>query len=175
MRKSKSSPKDETWPSACPVRADFSASGPDRHVEALTDAHNLFGRILPLRQWLGELARRHDLEAARPHVVAALSKQYTQQRTILNWALRLAAAARHRHRARHHLLSHPQSQPGDAHPRAHRRESPRRTRRESPCDRPVRRSRQGSRGLARRPGGYAGSKSAASPCARVPPRGTAPT
>jgi signal transduction histidine kinase len=74
----------------CPVRTDFSASGPDRHVEALTDAHNLFGRILPLRQWLGELARRHDLEAARPHVVAALSKQYTQQRTILNWALRLA-------------------------------------------------------------------------------------
>lgn len=75
---------------ACPVRADFSASGPDRHVEALTDAHNLFGRILPLRQWLGELARRHDLQAARPHVVAALSKQYTQQRTILAWALRLA-------------------------------------------------------------------------------------
>jgi signal transduction histidine kinase len=57
----------------------------------LTDGQNLYGRILPVRQWLGELARRHDLEAARPLVVAELSRKHSRTRTVLTWMFWLAA------------------------------------------------------------------------------------
>lgn len=74
-----------------PVSAAFSPASSGRRFETLTDGHNLYGRILPVRQWLGELARRQDLETARPLVVAELSRKHARQRTMLTWMFRLAA------------------------------------------------------------------------------------
>ena len=71
--------------------AAFSPAGPGRRFESLTDGHNLYGRILPVRQWLGELARRHDLETARPLVVAELAGKHAHQRTVLTWMFWLVA------------------------------------------------------------------------------------
>lgn len=71
--------------------AAFSPASAGRRFESLTDGHNLYGRILPVRQWLGELARRHDLETARPLVVAELSGKHARQRTVLTWMFWLAA------------------------------------------------------------------------------------
>lgn len=68
-----------------PASAAFSPASSGRRFESLTDGHNLYGRILPVRQWLGELARRHDLETARPLVVAELSGKHTRTRTVLTW------------------------------------------------------------------------------------------
>ncbi|NNM28643.1 MAG: ATP-binding protein [Akkermansiaceae bacterium] len=74
-----------------PVTATFGASGSDRDLVALTDGRNLYGKILPLRQWLGELARRHDLETERPRVTAELASRYARQKTVLTWVAWLAA------------------------------------------------------------------------------------
>jgi signal transduction histidine kinase len=74
-----------------PASAAFRPASSERRFESLTDGHNLYGRILPVRQWLGELARRHDLETARPLVVAELSRKHARQRTVLTWMFRLAA------------------------------------------------------------------------------------
>jgi signal transduction histidine kinase len=74
-----------------PASAAFGPASAGRRFEALTDGQNLYGRILPVRQWLGELARRHDLESARPLVVAELSGKHARQRTVLTWMFRLAA------------------------------------------------------------------------------------
>lgn len=75
----------------CPVTAGFQTGGPERRLEALTDAHNLYGRILPLRDWLGELALRHTLEEERPQVVAELAERFGRQRSLLRWMSWIAA------------------------------------------------------------------------------------
>ena len=49
----------------------------------MTDGNNLYGKILPIQDWLKELARRHDLKTSRPYIVAELSKRYAQQKTNL--------------------------------------------------------------------------------------------
>lgn len=71
--------------------AAFSPASPERRFGSLTDGHNLYGRILPARQFLGELARRHDLETARPLVLAELSAKNARARTVLTWMFWLAA------------------------------------------------------------------------------------
>jgi hypothetical protein len=38
----------------------------ERSIETLTDGRNQYGTLLPSRQWMNELARRHDLERERP-------------------------------------------------------------------------------------------------------------
>ncbi len=52
-------------------------------LSLLTDGHNLYGLILPIRGWLKQLARRHDLETERPLVAAELNRRYLQQTTNL--------------------------------------------------------------------------------------------
>ena len=74
-----------------PASAAFRPASSGRRFESLTDGQNLYGRILPVRQWLGELARRHDLETARPLVIAELSRKHTRTRTGLTWMSWLAA------------------------------------------------------------------------------------
>ncbi len=74
-----------------PVDARFGADSTARSLAALTDGCNLYGQILPVRQWLEELARRHDLEAERPLVVAELNRHYARQKTKLVWMGRLTA------------------------------------------------------------------------------------
>jgi signal transduction histidine kinase len=61
------------------VDPDLSA----RSASALTDGNNLYGRILPIREWFGELAMRHDLETERPLVAAELNKRYQRQKENL--------------------------------------------------------------------------------------------
>ena len=66
-----------------------------RSYSALTDGFNLYGQILPLRDWLNELARRHDLETERPIVLAELNNRYARQKTyltLLGWLAALLAA-----------------------------------------------------------------------------------
>ena len=61
-----------------------------RSYDSLTDGRNFYGGILPLRQWLGELAMRHQLELERPQVALQLSSLYEQQKTLLNRLIALA-------------------------------------------------------------------------------------
>ncbi|MDF7799312.1 histidine kinase [Pontiellaceae bacterium B1224] len=51
--------------------------------EALTDGSNLYGEILPVREWMHQLARRHALEAERPLIIDALNGRNARQRTNL--------------------------------------------------------------------------------------------
>ncbi len=67
-----------------PVQANFTATSPERSFSALTDGRNLYGTILPLRKWLGELARRHDLEVVRPLIATQAEHLYARQKTNLN-------------------------------------------------------------------------------------------
>ncbi|MFC5051807.1 ATP-binding protein [Rubritalea spongiae] len=54
-----------------------------RRIETLTDGQNFFGEILPIRNWLQQLARRHELEVERPLVADALQAHYTRQKENL--------------------------------------------------------------------------------------------
>lgn len=66
------------------VRANVQPSARGRDIENLTDGHNFFGQIIPIRTWLEELALRHDLERQRPLVAQALKENYARQSAILN-------------------------------------------------------------------------------------------
>jgi len=60
--------------------------GPDiavRSVDALTDGNNLYGKILPLKQWMLQLAKRHELELELPAVEAELERRYERQKAVL--------------------------------------------------------------------------------------------
>jgi len=61
-----------------------------RPASALTDGRNIFGRILPIRQWLEELALRYELETERPLVVAELATRYARQKANLRRMIWLA-------------------------------------------------------------------------------------
>lgn len=67
----------------------------NRTLAALTDGRNLYGHILPVKQWMGQLARRHMLEKERPLVVAALNQRYARQKSnlqLMSWLAALLAA-----------------------------------------------------------------------------------
>lgn len=74
-----------------PVQASFGVDNPNRSLGALTDGRNLYGNILPVRQWLNQLARRHDLETERPLLAAELAIRYARQKTNLTRMFWLAA------------------------------------------------------------------------------------
>lgn len=59
--------------------ANFDNIKPNRSLSNLTDGHNFYGKILPIREWLEQLTERYELEAERPLVRAELDKRYTQQ------------------------------------------------------------------------------------------------
>ena len=62
-----------------------------RRLEALTDGSNFYGRILPPREWLFQLAQRHKLETNRPLVAAELNGRYLRQRTMMSALLAMVA------------------------------------------------------------------------------------
>ena len=72
--------KDRNVALGTPVHANFAVKDSERSFSALTDGRNLYGNILSLRAWLGELARRHDLEYLRPLVAAELGQRYARQK-----------------------------------------------------------------------------------------------
>ena len=70
--------------------AEFDGWGDSRKIEALTDGRNLYGTILGQRGWLGQLARRHDLEILLPKVNGQLDQRYSLQKhslRILFWVV----------------------------------------------------------------------------------------
>lgn len=67
------------------AKASFPLAAPSRQFSAITDGRNLYGNILPIRDWLGQLARRHELESERPLIVAELNNRYALQKSILKW------------------------------------------------------------------------------------------
>ncbi len=64
-----------------PVTANFNPRAGIRRLSNLTDGRNYYGSILPLRDWLNQLAARHELESERPLVVAELNARSARQRT----------------------------------------------------------------------------------------------
>lgn len=72
------------------VTADFGCSDAERTLQAITDGKNRYGEILPTRQWMLQLARRHDLEKERPRAADELNRLYQKQRTWLKWLIGLA-------------------------------------------------------------------------------------
>lgn len=82
-----------------PIRAEGQSTGSSdnsrRFLSALTDGHNLYGRVLPIRIWMNQLAHRHDLETARPLVAAELNRRYESQKRnlrIMTWLAAVLAA-----------------------------------------------------------------------------------
>ena len=73
------------------VRTDLEPETHHRTATALTDGLNFYGQILPIRDWMNELARRHDLETERPHIVDELNRRYALQKANLNRMYWLAA------------------------------------------------------------------------------------
>lgn len=77
------------------TQTNFSVDSPGRSLASLTDGRNLYGKILPVRDWLNQLARRHDLEAERPVITTELDIRHLRQKTNLNrlgWLAVLLAA-----------------------------------------------------------------------------------
>lgn len=62
-----------------------------RASSLLTDGSNFYGRILSTREWMAQLARRHQLELERPPIAAELNQRYAQQQTMLQRMIWLAA------------------------------------------------------------------------------------
>jgi signal transduction histidine kinase len=60
-------------------------------ISRLTDGRNNYGRILSTREWIKQLARRHDLETERPLIDAELKRHYARQKTNLRRMIWLAA------------------------------------------------------------------------------------
>jgi signal transduction histidine kinase len=77
------------------AQTEFSVNAPGRSLASLSDGRNLYGKILPVRDWLNQLARRHDLETERPAITAELDLRHLRQKTNLNrlgWLAVLLAA-----------------------------------------------------------------------------------
>lgn len=67
---------------------------PYRCLAGIKDGNNFFGKILPIRDWMNQLARRHDLETERPVILAELNQRYARQKTNvrrLSWISGLLA------------------------------------------------------------------------------------
>ena len=76
------------------ARVDLDGENANRSATTLTDGNNLFGKILPIRQWLYELEKRHELEMLRPQIAAELTQRYRRQRqnfVRLSWLAGLLA------------------------------------------------------------------------------------
>ena len=73
-----------------PITGNFDFEDPTRPLSSLTDGLNFYGRILPVRDWLNQLAQRHELERERPLVVAEINRHYARQKATLVWVVRLA-------------------------------------------------------------------------------------
>ncbi|VGO13020.1 hypothetical protein PDESU_01574 [Pontiella desulfatans] len=66
-----------------PVAANESFSTSPKLLNLITDGLNYYGEILPIREWMTQLSRRHDLEKERPLVVSERNRLYAAQKVIL--------------------------------------------------------------------------------------------
>jgi signal transduction histidine kinase len=74
-----------------PITNNFKEQARERALSSLTDGLNFYGQILPAREWLQQLARRHDLENQHPLIAKELSNRYTRQKNNLRRMYWLAA------------------------------------------------------------------------------------
>ena len=74
-----------------PVSSSFVRDNQVRPISALTDGRNYYGKILPIRDWLNELSRRHELESERPLVIHEQKRRYATQGNQLSRTKWLAA------------------------------------------------------------------------------------
>lgn len=68
------------------VRGNYAMSHPEQTYSRYVDGLNLYGVIPPIRDWIGELAERHELEMERPQINAELRRRYARQKGYLQWA-----------------------------------------------------------------------------------------
>ena len=71
-----------------PVSTQFLTE--NRPKSLLTDGSNFYGRILTTREWMAQLARRHELERERPLLTAELTRRYAAQKNNLRLMMWLA-------------------------------------------------------------------------------------
>lgn len=74
------------------VSVDHVVRNPSRPAKVLTDGLNQYGRILPVRVWLEELAQRQQLLVERSELSRGLKYIYDAQELRLKWMGRLAIA-----------------------------------------------------------------------------------
>ncbi|MDF7826811.1 hypothetical protein P4B35_22480 [Pontiellaceae bacterium B12227] len=65
------------------ISASIAQADSYRPLSNLTDGLNIYGSILPIRKWLTQLAKRHELETERPRISEELNLRYTRQKKIL--------------------------------------------------------------------------------------------
>jgi signal transduction histidine kinase len=78
------------------AKATISPKAFRRTLAQLTDGRNIYGSILPIRDWMRQLARRHELEFERPLVEKELNRLYDRQKITLRrlgWLSALLAVA----------------------------------------------------------------------------------
>ncbi|MDF7800425.1 histidine kinase [Pontiellaceae bacterium B1224] len=66
-----------------PVQTNYEIVNRFRALSNLTDGRNMFGTILPIQDWLNQLATRHQLETERPVILEELNRRYIRQKTNL--------------------------------------------------------------------------------------------
>ena len=68
------------------------SSHPD-HLTGLTDGKNYYGEILPMREWMNQLSRRHILEYELRLLQEELAIRYSQQKGLIRLWITLAVIA----------------------------------------------------------------------------------
>ena len=63
----------------CELSADFDRFKLTILPAFLTDGANVYGNIIATRDWIEQLALRHDLETERPQVAASLDGLFSEQ------------------------------------------------------------------------------------------------
>ncbi|MGB7326088.1 MAG: histidine kinase [Rubripirellula sp.] len=63
----------------------------DGPLQSLTDGHNHFGPILTLREWMSQLARRHDLANELSQLRTEIDDRSAKQNRNFRWALGIIA------------------------------------------------------------------------------------
>lgn len=70
-----------------PVDTNEPPLNANRKLEALTDGCNLYGRILPVREWMHQLAERQSLEHERPDILDELEYRSSRNKSVLQGML----------------------------------------------------------------------------------------
>ena len=87
--------KNKNIAQGAPITASSGLGYAPQKLGLITDGLNYYGSILPLRDWMNQLARRHDLETERPLVAVELNRRYARQQTnlrLMSWLAALLAA-----------------------------------------------------------------------------------